>query len=98
MVVARCVDPVAAIFEFVALMDEQGGVATVIDDELRTFVAGMSERGEGEVPVFFERFALVREDWNARLRDGSGGVVLGGEDVATRPTHGRAELNERLDE
>ena len=74
------------------------GVAAVVHDELRAFVAGMRERGEREVPIFFERFALPREHRNAGLGDRGGGVVLRGENVAARPAHGRAEFDERLDE
>ena len=33
------VDPCVAILEFVALVDEQGDVAAVVDDELRTEAA-----------------------------------------------------------
>jgi hypothetical protein len=36
--------PVAALLEFVALVDEQRDVAAVIDDELRALAAGMAER------------------------------------------------------
>ena len=35
---------VAAVFEFVAFVNEQRGVAAVVHDELRAFVAGMRER------------------------------------------------------
>ena len=41
---------------------------------------------------------LQREHRNARLGNGGGGVVLRRENVATRPAHGRAEFDERLDE
>ena len=52
------VDPVAAVFHFVTLVEEQRGVAAVIDDQLRAFVAGMRERREREIPIFFERSRL----------------------------------------
>ena len=44
VVVAGRVDPVVAVFQFVAFVDEQRGVAAVVHDELRAFVAGMRER------------------------------------------------------
>ena len=96
--VAGGVDPVAAVFEFVTFVDEQRGVAAIVHDKLRAFVAGMRERGEGEVPVFFEGFALEREDRDARLGNRGSGVVLGREDIATGPAHGRAEFHEGLDQ
>src|SRR5208337_1727282 len=96
VVVAGRVDPIVAVFEFVTLMDKQGGVASVIHDELRTFVTRMRERGEREIPVFLERFTLVREDGDAGLGDGGSGMILRRENVATRPAHGRAEFDERL--
>jgi len=76
VVVTWRVNPGVAIFEFVSFMNEEGGVAAVIDDELRAFVAGMRERRQGKVPIFFQRFSFVREDRDAGFRDGGGGMVL----------------------
>ena len=87
-----------AVFHLVALVQEQRGVAAVVHDELRAFAARMRERREREVPVFLERFAFEREDRHAGLGNGRGGVVLRAENVAARPAHGRAELDQRLDE
>ena len=56
--VAGGIHPVAAVFHFVALVQEQGGVAAVVDDEFRAFAAGMRKRGEGEIPVFLRAFHL----------------------------------------
>src|ERR1017187_9953201 len=98
VVVAGGVDPVVAVFEFVTLVDEQGGVAPVVHNELRSFVARMRERGERKIPIFLERFTLVREDRRAGNGNGGGGVVLRRENVATRPAHGRAEFDQGLDE
>ena len=58
----------------------------------------MRERREREIPVFLERFAFEGEDGNARPGDGGSSLVLRGKNVAARPAHGRAQLNERLDE
>ena len=75
-----------ALLELVALVDEQRGVAAVIDDELGAEAALVRESLRGTPPVFFERLALPGEDGNAGGSDGGGGVVLGGEDVAARPS------------
>ena len=61
-------------------MDEQSGIATIVHDELRTFVAGVRQGGESEIPVFFEGFAFVRVHRDTGLGDGRGGMVLGGEE------------------
>src|SRR6266540_1984556 len=98
LVVARGVDPVVAILHVMALVEEERGIAAVIDDELRAFHAGMGEGVEGELPVLLEGLALDGEDRGARLGDGGGGVVLGAEDVAAGPADGGAEFLERLDE
>ena len=45
VVVAGGVHPTVAVFQLVALVDEQGGVATVVHDQLRSHVAGVGERG-----------------------------------------------------
>ncbi len=94
----RGVDPVGAVLHFIALVDEQRGVAAVIDDELRAEACRVDQRLPGAPPVFLERFALPGEHRNAGGGDGGGGVVLGREDVAGNPAHFRAELDERLDE
>jgi hypothetical protein len=96
MIVARRVDPVVAVLEFVAFMNQKRRIAAVVHDELRTFVAGMRERGEGEIPIFLERFAFVGKHGDAGLGDGRGGMVLGGENIATGPAHARAEFHQGL--
>ena len=79
-------------------MDEQGDVATVIDDEFGAFSAGVRDGLLGAPPVFFQGFAFPREDGDTGGCDGCGCVVLGGEDVATGPAHGCSEVHEGLDE
>src|SRR5436190_23799452 len=80
---AGSVHPVAAVFHFVAFVQEQRGVAAVVNDELRSFVTGMGQRGERVIPVFLERFAFEGEDRNAGFGDGSGGLILGAGGVGT---------------
>src|SRR6202030_4238267 len=68
--------PIAAFFELVAFVNEQSGVAAVINDELRAFAVRMRQRLVSAPPVFFQRFAFPREYRYARFRDRGGGVVL----------------------
>ncbi len=98
VVVGGSLDPLVAVFHFVAFVDEEGDVATVIDDELRAFVAWEDDGLPGAPPVFFEGLAFPGKDGGAGGRDGGGGVVLGGEDVAGGPTDIGAEFLEGLDE
>jgi len=46
MVIAGCVDPVVAVFEFVTLWMSRVASPLVVHDELRAFVARMRERNE----------------------------------------------------
>ena len=87
-----------AVLELVALVDQQGDVAAVVDDELRAEAAFVAERLIGAPPVLLERLALPGEDGDAGGGDGGGGVVLRGEDVARGPADRGAELDQRLDE
>ena len=80
-----------------AQMDEQGGVTAVVEDHVRAAIAEL-EDPVGEVPVFRERLALVREDRRAARGDGRRRVILRGEDVAGRPADLRAQRLQRLDE
>ncbi len=99
----------AGLLELDALVDEEGGVATVVQDHVRA--AGGSVRPGQRLlrapPVLFERLALPGEDRDARGgfrgavradRDGGGSVVLGGEDVAGGPADLGAEGDQGLDE
>ena len=92
------VDPLGAVLEFVALVDEERGVATVVDDELGAVAVGPGERAHGALPVFFQRLALPGEDRHAGLGNRRGRVVLRGEDIARGPAHIGAEVGKRLDQ
>ena len=74
---ALAVDPLVTLLELIALVDEQGHVATVVDDQLGTLVTGVDDGLEGQLPVLFERFALPSEHRSTRRGDGRGGVILG---------------------
>ncbi len=80
------------------IMDHVGQVAAVIEDHVELGAIGPLE-GLLDTPVeLFRVHALPREDGDAGLGDGGGGVVLGGEDVAGGPADFRSEVNEGLDE
>jgi hypothetical protein len=98
VVVGRGVDPVVAVFHFVAFVDEQGHVATVIDDELRSFVAGEDDGLPGAPPVFFQGLTFPSKDRGAGGCDRGCGMVLSGEDIARSPAHIGTEFLEGLDE
>ena len=65
-----------------ALVDEQRGVAAVVEDHVRALAVRPGQRLLGAPPVLLERLALPGEDRDAGLGDRRGGVVLGREDVA----------------
>ena len=107
---ARRVGHLAGLLVLDALVQQQRGVAAVVEDHVRPAGAvGVGPRHHllGAPPVLLERLALPGEDGDAlRVLGGAvgpdddrrRGVVLGGEDVAARPAHLGAELDERLDE
>ena len=98
VVAAGGVDPIGAVFEFKAFVDEEGGVAAVVDDELGSGGVDVADGLPGAVPVFFEGLAFPGEDGDAGGGDGGGGVVLGGEDVAGSPADRGAEFDHGFDE
>jgi hypothetical protein len=79
-------------------VQEQRGVAAVIQDHVRVALVRPFEDAMGVIPVFHQRFALDGEDGGAADGDGGGGVVLCGVDVARSPAHFRAERDQRLDQ
>ena len=84
----RRVHPIAAVFELIAFVDEQRGVAAVVDDQ----AAGPCRR-DGSAPGrcttsnlrAISPFQANTGTPAAAMR--GGGVVLRGEDVAARPAH-----------
>jgi hypothetical protein len=88
-------------------VDEERGVATVVEQHVRARAVGPHQRLLGAPPVLLERLPLPGEHRHAlrvvhrplRADDGGGGgVVLRGEDVARHPPDVGAEIDERLDE
>ena len=82
VVVARSLDPLVAVFHFIAFVDKQSHVATVINDELWAFVLREHDGLPGAIPVFFQRLAFPGKHRRAGGCDGGGGVVLSRENVA----------------
>ena len=81
-----------------AEMDQQRGVAAVVEDHVRLAAVAPFEDLVGVVPVLLEALALDGEDRRAGLGDGRGGVVLGRIDVARRPAHVGAQRLQGLDQ
>ncbi len=81
-----------------AEVEQQGGVAAVVEDHVREAAVGPLEDLMGVFPVLLEGLALVGEDRDAGGGDGGGGVILGREDVARGPADLGAEVLERLDQ
>ncbi len=92
------VDPIGSILHLIALVDEQRGIATVIDNQLRAETAGELQRLPGAPPIFFQCFTLPGKNRNPAGSDGRGSVVLGGENVAGNPADVGTEIAQRLDE
>ena len=87
------------VLELLALVQEQGRVASVVDDLLGALAVRPGERLLRAPPVLLERLALPGEDvGRAGAHDRRGGVVLRREDVARAPAHVGAERLERLDQ
>jgi len=85
------------------LVDEEGHVTTIINDKIRTvslaIILGPSEGIKSALPVFLEGFSLPGENGGRFITsDGSGGVILGGENVARAPSDISSEFLGGLDE
>ena len=87
------------VFRFHALVDEKRGVAAVVHDEVGAGTVGPGEGHFRAPPVIFQRFTLPGEDLgHALFRNGCGGMILRGEDVAGGPADVGAEFVQRADE
>ena len=92
------VDPVAAVLQLDAFVNEQRRVAAVIDDLIRPGAVRPDERLDCAVPVFHECLAFPRKHRHASRRNRRRRVILRGENIARTPANIRAQVNERLDE
>ena len=83
----------------VVLVEHDRQVAAVVEEHVRVPGLAVLEDRLANAPfVLFFRFAFPGEDGDAGCSDGSGRVVLGRKDVAGRPAHLGAEIDERLDQ
>ena len=57
--------PIAAFLQLVAFVDEQRGVAPIIDHQLGAFAVGMRNRLISAPPIIFKTLAFPREDGDA---------------------------------
>ena len=98
VIARRGVHPIATFLQLITLVDEQGGVASIIDNELWPGAVGMTQRLVSAPPVFFQGFPFPGKDRVACLRNGGSGVVLSGKNIATCPTHGGSQICQGLNE
>ena len=88
----------ARLLELDPLVDQQGGVAAVVEDHVRPLAVGPQQSLLGTPPVLLEGLAFPGEDGDAGGGDRCGGVVLGRKDVAARPADLGAEGDQGLDQ
>ena len=81
-----------------AQMQQQRGIAAVVEDHVGVAAVGPFEDAVRVVPVLAQRLALAGEHRRAARGDGRGGMVLGREDIAGGPAHLGAERLQRLDQ
>ncbi len=83
----------------ILVVQDLGQVTAVVQHHVGIPRLAVLEDGLLDAPlVFFLGLALPGEHRDAGSGDGGSGLVLGGEDVAARPTHFRAERDQRLDQ
>src|SRR4029450_8447134 len=99
--------PRARLLVLHALVDQQRGIAAVVEDHVGAATVRPLQGLVGAPPVLLQRLALPGVDRDALgaveravgAHDDRGrGVVLGGEDVAGHPAHVGAEHGQGLDE
>ena len=79
-------------------MDEEGGVTTVVDNEIWAASRAPFEAPLRAPPVLPQGLSLPRKHGSGIPGDHSGGVILGGEDVAGAPSDLSTESSEGLDQ
>ena len=87
------------LFGLDTFVDEEGGITTVIDENIGTIGIGPGEHLQGALPVFLEGLSLPGEDvGGSGLDDSGGGVILGRVDVARSPSDSGTKSGEGLNE
>lgn len=84
---------------WVLLVDKSGQISTIVEDDVEGLAVLEGNQLLLQAPlVLLLGLTLPGEDWDTSSGDGSGGVVLGGENVAGRPGNLSTEEGEGLDE
>ena len=79
-------------------VDEQGGVTTVVHQQVGAVAASPGQGLLGAPPVLLQGLALPGEHGGGVAGDGGSGVVLGGEDVARAPADLSAQGGQGLNQ
>src|SRR5439155_9013189 len=74
--IGLALDDVFILFGLAAEVNEQRGVAAVVEDEVGRAAVGPLQDLVRILPVFFERFTLLGEDGRALDREGGGGRIV----------------------
>ena len=77
---------------------EQGRIAAVIEDHVRTATIAPLENAIGVCPIFRDGFAFDRKNRGSSFRNRGRSVVLCRENITTRPTHFGAKFLQRFDQ
>ena len=81
------------------LVDEEGSITTIINENIWTIAVGPGEHLVGAIPVLLEGLSFPCENLGGLgLNDSSSGVVLSGVDVAGSPSELSSKAVEGLDE
>src|SRR5581483_11376891 len=94
----RSIDPIAALFQLVALVNQQCDIAAVIHYQLRPLAIGMANRLIGAPPVFFEAFSLPSKYGHTCSRNRRCGMILRRKDIAACPTDISSKLCQSLNQ
>ena len=79
-------------------MQQQRGVAAIVENHVREAAVMPLKDAVGVVPILDQALALDREHRRACISNRGGRMVLGRIDVAGGPTHIGAEMRQRLDQ
>mmetsp|Transcript_39319 Transcript_39319/g.70433 ORF Transcript_39319/g.70433 Transcript_39319/m.70433 type:complete len:422 (+) Transcript_39319:272-1537(+) len=86
------------ILSLAALVDQQGSITAIVHDQVAPVRVGPGEALLSAPPVLLQGLSLPGEAGSGVAGNGSGGVVLSGEDVARAPADGGAQRGEGLDQ
>ena len=98
LVARRMSNDFRILFSAGAEMEEQRSVAAVIKNHVGVAAVRPLKDAVRIGPVLLDRLALARENRDAILHNGGGGVILRGEDVAARPADFSTKRRQRFNE